>query len=175
MLVNATWDTGSCKNTQLPTFFSYTKKLKLCKNTVSGLLYNFTVYFRRGAVRLPSDVYTMLIDYIIERNNLQVGQSGLYINPYQPNPFGSCYQNDCHPKGVCIDVGPNTYRCECGPGYRDLSPGDPGKFYVWIKCYVQLISTHSSPSLVFASNINCEYILQIFCAVPILWPTKIVR
>jgi len=34
----------------------------------------------------------MLIRYIIDRNNYQVGQSGLYLNPYQPDPFRACYK-----------------------------------------------------------------------------------
>jgi hypothetical protein len=43
-------------------------------------------------VQVPSDVYNMLIRYIIDRNNYQVGQSGLYLNPYQPDPFRACYK-----------------------------------------------------------------------------------
>uniref|UniRef100_A0A7E4VNX4 Transmembrane cell adhesion receptor mua-3 n=1 Tax=Panagrellus redivivus TaxID=6233 RepID=A0A7E4VNX4_PANRE len=100
MVVNASWDTG--------------------------ILYNATMNFRKGAVRIPSDAYHTLVRYIIDRNNYQVGNSGLYLNPYQPDPFKACYKNECHPKGICVDLGPNAYRCECGPGYRDLNPNDPG-------------------------------------------------
>lgn len=92
-----------------------------------GILFNSTVYFRKGSVRLPSDVYHMLIRYIMDRNNYQIGQSGLYINSYQSDPFKACWKNNCHPKGICIDLGPNAYRCECGQGYRDLNPSDPGR------------------------------------------------
>lgn len=88
----------------------------------NGLLFNATMNFRRGAVRTPSDVYQSLIRYIIDRNNYQVGESGLYLNPYQQNPFNACFKNNCHPKGVCIDQGPGRYRCECAFGYRGKSP-----------------------------------------------------
>lgn len=57
-----------------------------------GFLFNSTVYFRKGSVRLPSDVYHMLIRYIIDQNNYQIGQSGLYINNYQPDPFKACWK-----------------------------------------------------------------------------------
>lgn len=95
---------------------------------------------------MPSDVYYELVRYIIERNGYQVGDSGLYLNEYQPNPYKPCFkvrlwgvirslphfslrwfQNDCHPKGICIDVNEKTYRCECGAGFRDLDPSDPGR------------------------------------------------
>ncbi|OZC08479.1 hypothetical protein X798_04540 [Onchocerca flexuosa] len=66
-----------------------------------GILFNATVYFRKGSVRIPSDVYYMLVQYISDRNNYQIG--------------------------ICIDLGPNAYRCECGHGYRDLNPSDPGR------------------------------------------------
>uniref|UniRef100_F1KPJ6 Transmembrane cell adhesion receptor mua-3 n=1 Tax=Ascaris suum TaxID=6253 RepID=F1KPJ6_ASCSU len=93
----------------------------------SGVLFNCTMHFRKGAVRVPSDAYYNLVRYIIDQNNYQVGNSGLYLNPYQPDPFKACFRNNCHPKGVCVDLGPNAYRCECGPGYRDLNPVDPGR------------------------------------------------
>ncbi|KAK0416184.1 hypothetical protein QR680_012332 [Steinernema hermaphroditum] len=101
MVVNASWDTG--------------------------VLFNCTMHFRKGAVRIPTDAYYMLVRYIVDRNNYQVGQSGLFLNPYQPDPFKACFKNNCHPKGVCIDLGPNAYRCECAPGYRDKNPADPGR------------------------------------------------
>lgn len=58
----------------------------------TGVLFNATMHFRKGAVRLPSDAYNTLIRYIVDRNNYQIGHSGLYINPYQPNPFSACYK-----------------------------------------------------------------------------------
>lgn len=66
MQVNASWDTG--------------------------ILFNSTMYFRKGVVRVPSDAYYTLIRYIIDHNNYQVGESGLYLNPYQPDPFKACYK-----------------------------------------------------------------------------------
>jgi hypothetical protein len=84
----------------------------------TGLLFNSTMNFRRGAVHTPSDAYQMLVKYIIERNNYQVGESGLYLNPYQPNPFSACYKNNCHPKGVCIEQGASRFECKCSIGYR---------------------------------------------------------
>ncbi|KAK6017312.1 EGF-like domain protein, partial [Ostertagia ostertagi] len=95
----------------------------------SGLLFNTTVHFRKGAVRIPSDVYYELVRYIIERNGYEVGDSGLYLNEYQPNPYKPCFKNDCHPKGICYDVNDRTYRCECGAGFRELDP-----FGSWKKC-----------------------------------------
>ncbi|KAK6743395.1 hypothetical protein RB195_010571 [Necator americanus] len=93
----------------------------------SGLLFNTTVHFRKGAVRIPSDVYYELIRYIIEKNGYEVGDSGLYLNEYQPNPYKACFKNDCHPKGICIDTSNRSYRCECGAGFREMDPSDPGK------------------------------------------------
>uniref|UniRef100_A0A1I7YSN6 EGF-like domain-containing protein n=1 Tax=Steinernema glaseri TaxID=37863 RepID=A0A1I7YSN6_9BILA len=101
MVVNASWDTG--------------------------ILFNCTMHFRKGAVRIPTDAYYQLVRYIVDRNQYQVGRSGLYLNPYQPDPFKACFRNTCHPKGVCVDLGPNAYRCECAPGYRDKNPADPGR------------------------------------------------
>lgn len=60
-----------------------------------GILFNSTVYFRKGSIRLPSDVYHMLIRYIIDQNSYQIGQSGLYINSYQPDPFKACWKVTC--------------------------------------------------------------------------------
>ncbi|CAJ0943046.1 unnamed protein product, partial [Mesorhabditis belari] len=92
----------------------------------SGLLFNATMHFRRGAVREPSDVYYSLIRYINEKNGGEIGDSELYLTPYQPDPFKACYKNDCHSSGKCIDLAANSYRCECGPGFRDLEPNNPG-------------------------------------------------
>lgn len=93
----------------------------------SGLLFNTTVHFIRGAVRNPSDVYYDVVRYIIDRNGYEVGDSGLYLNEYQPDPYKPCFKNDCHPNGICIDVSERSYRCECSAGFRELNPSDPGK------------------------------------------------
>lgn len=58
----------------------------------TGLLFNATVYFRKGTIKIPSDAYYLLVRYIIDKNDYQVGQSGLYLNPYQPDPFKACYK-----------------------------------------------------------------------------------
>ncbi|KAI3415661.1 hypothetical protein GPALN_005254 [Globodera pallida] len=91
-----------------------------------GVLYNATMYFRVGKAPTAQIAYSTLIRWIIDRNNFQLGQSGLFINPVQPNPFGPCFKNDCHPKGLCIETGPNSYRCECANGYRDMLVANPG-------------------------------------------------
>ncbi|KAK6017494.1 SEA domain protein [Ostertagia ostertagi] len=39
---------------------------------ISGVLYNFTTHFVRGAVGAPSSVFTDLVDYIIKKNNYEV-------------------------------------------------------------------------------------------------------
>lgn len=57
-----------------------------------GILYNCTMHFRKGAVANPEDAYNSLVEYIINRNGYQVGESGLYLNPYQPNPYKACYK-----------------------------------------------------------------------------------
>ncbi|KAK6051490.1 EGF-like domain protein [Cooperia oncophora] len=94
----------------------------------SGLLFNTNQVTQKvGAVRVPSDVYYELVRYIVDRNGYEVGDSGLYLNEYQPNPYKACFKNDCHPKGICYDLTDRTYRCECGAGFRDLDPSDPGK------------------------------------------------
>lgn len=58
----------------------------------TGLLFNTTVYFRKGSVKVPSDAYDLLIQYIIDENNYQVGNSNLYLSPYQSSPFKPCYK-----------------------------------------------------------------------------------
>lgn len=92
----------------------------------TGVLTNFTVYFKRGSVKKPSDVWDMLVNYIIEKNNLEVGKSDLFISRYQPNPFSACFTNTCHPKAICVELKPSGYRCECPSDHRDLNPKDPG-------------------------------------------------
>ena len=71
----------------------------------SGLYFNTTVHFRKGyfyimtrpkffsgAVRVPSDAYYQLVKYIVDRNGYEVGDSGLYLNEYQPDPFKPCFK-----------------------------------------------------------------------------------
>uniref|UniRef100_A0A8R1EUP2 EGF-like domain-containing protein n=1 Tax=Caenorhabditis japonica TaxID=281687 RepID=A0A8R1EUP2_CAEJA len=93
----------------------------------TGLLFNTTVHFRKGMVRVPSDAYYQLVKYITEENNDEVGDSDLYLNPQQPDPFKPCFKNDCDPHGKCIETSKYTYKCECGVGYRDINPQSPGK------------------------------------------------
>ncbi|CAB3403060.1 unnamed protein product [Caenorhabditis bovis] len=93
----------------------------------TGLLFNTTVHFRKGMVRVPSDAYYQLVKYISDENNNEVGESDLYLNPTQPNPFKPCFKNDCDPHGKCIETSKYNYKCECGPGYRDMNPLQPGR------------------------------------------------
>uniref|UniRef100_A0A9J2QCB0 EGF-like domain-containing protein n=1 Tax=Ascaris lumbricoides TaxID=6252 RepID=A0A9J2QCB0_ASCLU len=90
-----------------------------------GILYNFTVNFVRGTVSTPSKVFTDLVDYIIKKNNYEVGSSKQYISPDQANPFDACYKNECHPKAICKSHG-NDHTCECPSTFRDLNPSNPG-------------------------------------------------
>ena len=92
----------------------------------NGILFNATMYFRVGTVQKPQDVFNQLVRYIIDRNNYQIGQSGLFINSYQQSPFSACYKNDCNCKATCIETGPNSYRCECPAGFRDMLVSWPG-------------------------------------------------
>lgn len=43
-------------------------------------------------MRVPSDAYYQLIRYIVDRNGYEVGDSGLYLNEYQPDPFKPCFK-----------------------------------------------------------------------------------
>ncbi|KAK5966841.1 Calcium binding EGF domain protein, partial [Trichostrongylus colubriformis] len=93
---------------------------------ISGVLYNFTTHFVRGTVSTPSVVFTDLVDYIIKKNNYEVGQSKLFISPDQMNPFTACYSSDCHPNAICTPLG-KGFSCQCPKGYRDLNPSHPGR------------------------------------------------
>lgn len=93
----------------------------------TGLLFNTTVHFRKGMVHVPSDAYYQLIKYVTKENNNEVGDSELYLNPTQPDPFNPCFKNDCDPHGKCIEISKYAYKCECGVGYRDINPQSPGK------------------------------------------------
>uniref|UniRef100_A0A914H462 EGF-like domain-containing protein n=1 Tax=Globodera rostochiensis TaxID=31243 RepID=A0A914H462_GLORO len=39
----------------------------------------------------------------------------------------SCSKNNCHPMAICIESVPNSYRCECIVGHRDMNPANPGR------------------------------------------------
>uniref|UniRef100_A0A915AKQ6 Transmembrane cell adhesion receptor mua-3 n=1 Tax=Parascaris univalens TaxID=6257 RepID=A0A915AKQ6_PARUN len=95
------------------------------KSWDGGILYNFTANFVRGTVSTPSQVFTDLIDYIIKKNNYEVGSSKQFISPDQADPFDACYKNDCHPKAICKSHG-EDYTCECPSTFRDLNPSNPG-------------------------------------------------
>jgi hypothetical protein len=58
----------------------------------SGILFNATMHFRKGAVKNPQDAYNVLVRYALERNGHQLGKSGLYLSPYQQNPFSACFK-----------------------------------------------------------------------------------
>lgn len=36
-------------------------------------------------------------------------------------------KNDCDQNAICIETGPNSYRCECPSAYRELLPAFPGQ------------------------------------------------
>lgn len=38
----------------------------------TGVIFNSTMHFRKGAVRVPSDAYNVLLRYIIDRYNILV-------------------------------------------------------------------------------------------------------
>lgn len=138
MLVNASWNTG--------------------------VLFNATMHFRKGAVRLPSDAYNTLIRYIIDRNNYQVGRSGLYISPYQQNPFSACYKNDCAEQGgICIETGPNSYRCECAKGYVDKNPANPGHLCRPTHGYNECENPEDNDCSENARCIDLEYLYRCEC------------
>uniref|UniRef100_A0A914CT96 Uncharacterized protein n=1 Tax=Acrobeloides nanus TaxID=290746 RepID=A0A914CT96_9BILA len=136
-LVNATWD--------------------------KGVIFNATMYFRRGTIRSPQETYQVLVDYILHRNNLEIGHSGLFLNPYQPNPFSSCYGNTCHAAGKCIELGPNAYRCECGAGYRDKNPIDPGRTCIRIDDYNECERDEDNDCSVNARCIDLPHLYRCEC------------
>ncbi|KAK6042353.1 EGF-like domain protein, partial [Cooperia oncophora] len=98
----------------------------LFQTWISGVLYNFTTHFVRGTVGAPKAVFTDLVEYIIKKNNYEVGKSKLFISPDQMNPFTSCYNSDCHVNAICTPLG-KGYSCQCPNGYRDLNPSHPGR------------------------------------------------
>uniref|UniRef100_A0A913I4D2 EGF-like domain-containing protein n=1 Tax=Strongyloides stercoralis TaxID=6248 RepID=A0A913I4D2_STRER len=129
----------------------------------TGLLYNTSVYFKKGAIKIPQDVYTKVIDYIIKQNNYEVGDSDLFINPTQPNPYDNCYKNHCHEKGICIPDIPHGYHCECGPGFRDLDPILPGRKCLPIKNYNECLKKEDNECSENARCIDQEYLYKCEC------------
>lgn len=113
--INSTWDDGILFN------FTVRQSICICKSTVT-----LQAYFIRGRVQNPIDVWSNFVD-ACRQNNFQIGNSGLYINPYQQNPFSACFKSDCHPKARCITRGPNSYTCECPKDYVDLDPSYRGR------------------------------------------------
>ncbi|KAL3070193.1 hypothetical protein niasHT_039386 [Heterodera trifolii] len=137
MFVNASWDTG--------------------------LLFNATMSFRKGTVRVPADAYNALIRYVIDRNGNQLGSSGLFLSPYQQNPFSACFKNNCHPKGICVELGPNAYRCECSAEQRDLNPADPGRKCVPTRGYNECEREEDNECSENARCIDLEYLYKCEC------------
>ncbi|KAF7632829.1 hypothetical protein Mgra_00007760 [Meloidogyne graminicola] len=129
----------------------------------NGLLFNATMHFRKGSVKNPIDVYTQLVKYIIERNGQQLGNSGLYLNPQQRNPFSSCFKNNCHPRGICIELGPNAYKCECTNGQRDLNPSDPGRKCVPVQGYNECEKEEENECSAEARCIDLEFLYKCEC------------
>ncbi|KAI1731796.1 calcium-binding EGF domain-containing protein [Ditylenchus destructor] len=129
----------------------------------TGVIFNSTMHFRKGAVRVPSDAYNVLVRYIIDRNSYQVGHSGLYLNPYQQSPFGACANNNCHPMGICIELGPNAYRCECSQSFRDLNPADPGRKCLPTKNYNECERKEDNQCSEFSRCIDLDYLYKCEC------------
>ncbi|KAK6027084.1 SEA domain protein, partial [Ostertagia ostertagi] len=132
---------------------------------ISGVLYNFTTHFVRGAVGAPSSVFTDLVDYIIKKNNYEVGQSKLYISPDQMNPFTACYSSDCHANAICTPLG-KGFSCQCPNGYRDLNPSHPGRqclAYVGVNECEKPELNECSPD---ARCIDLDYLYKCECVSP---------
>uniref|UniRef100_A0A158QLB9 VWFA domain-containing protein n=1 Tax=Haemonchus placei TaxID=6290 RepID=A0A158QLB9_HAEPC len=132
---------------------------------ISGILYNFTTHFVRGTVSAPSMVFTDLVDYIIKKNNYEVGQSKLFISPDQMNPFTACYGSDCHPNAICTALG-KGYSCQCPNGYRDLNPSHPGRqclAYVGVNECEKPELNECSPD---ARCIDLDYLYKCECISP---------
>ncbi|KAL3093349.1 hypothetical protein niasHS_005863 [Heterodera schachtii] len=127
-----------------------------------GVLYNATMFFRVGQAPTAETAYNTLVRWIIDRNNFQVGQSGLFINP-MPSPFGPCFMNDCHPKGICIATGPNSYRCECAHGYRDMSVANPGHDCVPLYGINECENTTLNECSEHAQCFDLEYLYRCEC------------
>ncbi|CAJ0580735.1 unnamed protein product, partial [Mesorhabditis spiculigera] len=92
----------------------------------TGALFNYTVYVKKGSVDTPRRVYTDMLDYIIRRNNMEIGTKKLFISPDQLDWGGPCYNADCGPNARCIPDGHGGYRCQCAVGFVDLLPSSPG-------------------------------------------------
>jgi len=91
-----------------------------------GCMFNFTVYFEKGTVTDGRRCWNELIQSCLG-TNYSLGGTELFINPLQPDPFSSCFQNNCHPKARCIERGTFSYTCQCPADYRDLDPTKPGR------------------------------------------------
>uniref|UniRef100_A0A183C216 EGF-like domain-containing protein n=1 Tax=Globodera pallida TaxID=36090 RepID=A0A183C216_GLOPA len=128
-----------------------------------GLLFNATMYFRKGTVRVPADAYNALVRYVFDRNNNELGKSGLFLSPHQQNPFSACFKNNCHPKGICVELGPNAYRCECSAGQRDLNPADPGRKCVPTQGYNECERDEDNECSENARCIDLEFLYKCEC------------
>ncbi|KAK6021734.1 hypothetical protein OSTOST_12588, partial [Ostertagia ostertagi] len=132
---------------------------------ISGVLYNFTTHFVRGAVGAPSSVFTDLVDYIIKKNNYEVGQSKLYISPDQMNPFTACYSSDCHANAICTPLGKGI-QLLMPNGYGDLNPSHPGRqclAYVGVNECEKPELNECSPD---ARCIDLDYLYKCECVSP---------
>uniref|UniRef100_A0A915D2K1 EGF-like domain protein n=1 Tax=Ditylenchus dipsaci TaxID=166011 RepID=A0A915D2K1_9BILA len=114
----------------------------------TGILYNSTMHFRKGAVQIPSDAYTTLVRYIVDRNNYQVGRSGLYLNPYQPNHSLLAIETIAILKDAA---------------YRDLNPTDPGRKCVPTKNHNECESKEENQCSENARCIDLDYLYKCEC------------
>jgi hypothetical protein len=67
----------------------------------NGVIFNFTVYFVPGSLTQHKDAWDELMR-IIPANRYEIGQSDLFISPYQNDPFGSCFTNNCDKVGYLL-------------------------------------------------------------------------
>ncbi|GMS89863.1 hypothetical protein PENTCL1PPCAC_12038, partial [Pristionchus entomophagus] len=128
-----------------------------------GILVNATMYFRKGAVRVPSDVYYSLVRYIKEKNHNEIGDSELYISDFQLDPFKPCFKNSCHSSARCIDISSTAYRCECTEGHRDLDPTNPGRKCLATKGYNECERPEDNECSENARCIDLEHLYKCEC------------
>lgn len=91
-----------------------------------GLFFNFTVYFIPGKLANREDAWTELLRFvaqkrtakqalmhrITEENRYELGTTDLFRSPFQINPFGPCWNNDCDKFALCIVLSKTTYTCK---------------------------------------------------------------
>uniref|UniRef100_A0A0N4ZF68 Transmembrane matrix receptor MUP-4 n=1 Tax=Parastrongyloides trichosuri TaxID=131310 RepID=A0A0N4ZF68_PARTI len=139
--------------------------MKVNESWDSGLLYNFTSYFTKGAVDTPKNIFSKMLEYIKTQNNYEVGKSNLFINPDTPNPFNPCYNAKCHTNAVCTPNG-NSFICSCGKDFKDINPSTPGQTCVSLKNFNECERKEDNDCDVNARCIDLEDGYRCECKVP---------